>query len=105
MPTTTPLIKVERTKELGAEVILAGYVYDYSDVDAMEVAEERGLTFIHPFNDPIVAAGQGSITDGNRTGASSCRRYPGANRRRRTRATGRLHFGENAQSTNQSYRR
>lgn len=62
MPTTTPLIKVERTKELGAEVILAGDVYDESYAHAMEVAEERGLTFIHPFNDPIVAAGQGSIT-------------------------------------------
>ena len=62
MPTTTPLIKVERTKELGAEVILAGDVYDESYAHAMEVAEEQGLTFIHPFNDPIVAAGQGSIT-------------------------------------------
>lgn len=62
MPTTTPLIKVERTKELGAEVILAGDVYDESYAHAMEVADERGLTFIHPFNDPIVAAGQGSIT-------------------------------------------
>ncbi len=61
MPTTTPLIKVERTKEQGAEVILAGDVYDESYEHAMKVAEERGLTFIHPFNDPIVAAGQGSI--------------------------------------------
>ena len=61
MPTTTPLIKVERTKELGAEVILAGDVYDESYAHAMEVADERRLTFIHPFNDPIVAAGQGSI--------------------------------------------
>ena len=61
MPTTTPLIKVERTKEQGAEVILAGDVYDESYEHALKVAEERGLTFIHPFNDPIVAAGQGSI--------------------------------------------
>ncbi len=61
MPTTTPLIKVERTKEQGAEVILAGDVYDESYEYALKVAEERGLTFIHPFNDPIVAAGQGSI--------------------------------------------
>lgn len=58
MPTTTPLIKVERTKEQGAEVILAGDVYDESYEHALKVAEERGLTFIHPFNDPIVAAGQ-----------------------------------------------
>ncbi len=61
MPTTTPLIKVERTKEQGAEVILAGDVYDESYEHALKVADERGLTFIHPFNDPIVAAGQGSI--------------------------------------------
>ncbi len=61
MPTTTPLIKVERTKEQGAEVILAGDVYDESYEHALKVAEERGLTFVHPFNDPIVAAGQGSI--------------------------------------------
>lgn len=61
MPTTTPLIKVERTKEQGAEVVLAGGVYDEAYEHAMNLAEERGLTFIHPFNDPIVAAGQGSI--------------------------------------------
>lgn len=61
MPTTTPLIKVERTKELGAEVVLAGDVYDEAYEHALKLAEERSLTFIHPFNDPIVAAGQGSI--------------------------------------------
>ena len=61
MPTTTPLIKVERTKEQGAEVVLAGDVYDEAYEHAMKLAEERSLTFIHPFNDPIVAAGQGSI--------------------------------------------
>lgn len=61
MPTTTPLIKVERTKEQGAEVILQGDVYDEAYDYALKLAEERHLTFIHPFNDPIVAAGQGSI--------------------------------------------
>ena len=61
MPTTTPLIKVERTKEQGAEVILEGDVYDEAYDYALKLAEERHLTFIHPFNDPIVAAGQGSI--------------------------------------------
>lgn len=61
MPTTTPLIKVERTKEQGARVILAGDVYDEAYAHALQVAEDEGLTFIHPFNDPIVAAGQGSI--------------------------------------------
>lgn len=61
MPTTTPLIKVERTKEQGAEVILEGDVYDEAYDYALKLTEERHLTFIHPFNDPIVAAGQGSI--------------------------------------------
>ncbi len=61
MPTTTPLIKVERTKGYGAEVILHGDVYDESCDFAMQLAEERGYTFIHPFNDPVVATGQGTI--------------------------------------------
>lgn len=61
MPTTTPLIKVERTKEQGAKVVLAGDVYDEAYEHALKLAEEENLTFIHPFNDPIVAAGQGSI--------------------------------------------
>ena len=61
MPTTTPLIKVERTKGYGAEVILHGDVYDESCEFAMQLAEERGYTFIHPFNDPVVATGQGTI--------------------------------------------
>ena len=61
MPTTTPLIKVERTKNYGAEVELAGDVYDDAYERAVELAEERGLTFIHPFNDLGVATGQGTI--------------------------------------------
>lgn len=61
MPTTTPLIKVERTKELGAEVVLAGNVYDEAYEEAVRLAEEQGLTFIHPFNDLAVATGQGTI--------------------------------------------
>lgn len=61
MPTTTPLIKVERTKSLGAEVILHGDVYDESCEHALELAAENGYTFIHPFNDPVVATGQGTI--------------------------------------------
>ena len=61
MPTTTPLIKVERTKGYGAEVILHGDVYDEACDHAMRLAEERGYTFIHPFNDPIVSTGQGTI--------------------------------------------
>lgn len=61
MPTTTPLIKVNRTKSYGAEVILYGDVYDESCQYALELAEDKGLTFIHPFDDEDVACGQGSI--------------------------------------------
>ena len=61
MPTTTPLIKVERTKGYGAEVILHGDVYDEACSYALELAEEKGYTFIHPFDDPAVATGQGTI--------------------------------------------
>lgn len=61
MPTTTPLIKVERTKHYGAEVILHGDVYDEACEKALQLAEARGYTFIHPFNDLAVATGQGTI--------------------------------------------
>ncbi len=61
MPTTTPLIKVNRTKALGADVILNGDVYDEACSFAVKMAEERGLTFVHPFNDLDIATGQGSV--------------------------------------------
>ncbi|MFR8812667.1 MAG: threonine ammonia-lyase [Lachnospiraceae bacterium] len=61
MPTTTPLIKVNRTKNLGAEVVLYGDVYDEACAKAYELAEEHGYTFIHPFDDLAVATGQGTI--------------------------------------------
>ena len=61
MPTTTPLIKVERTKSYGAEVVLYGDVYDEACEHAYKLAEENGYTFIHPFDDPAVATGQGTI--------------------------------------------
>jgi len=61
MPTTTPLIKVNRTKALGAEVVLHGDVYDDAAAHADKLAEENGYTFIHPFDDPDVATGQGTI--------------------------------------------
>ena len=61
MPTTTPLIKVNRTKSYGAEVVLYGDVYDEACAKAYELAEEKGYTFIHPFDDLAVATGQGSI--------------------------------------------
>jgi threonine dehydratase len=61
MPTTTPLMKVNRTKAYGAEVILHGDVYDEACNYALELAEKEGYTFIHPFDDLDVATGQGSI--------------------------------------------
>jgi len=62
MPTTTPLIKVERTKSYGAEVVLRGDVYDEACEYAYKLADEHGYTFIHPFDDLAVATGQGTIT-------------------------------------------
>ncbi len=61
MPTTTPLMKVNRTKSYGAEVVLYGDVYDEACEYAYQLAEENGYTFIHPFNDLTVATGQGTI--------------------------------------------
>ena len=61
MPTTTPLMKVERTKSYGAEVVLHGDVYDEACEYAYKLAEEHGYTFIHPFDDLAVATGQGTI--------------------------------------------
>ncbi len=61
MPTSTPFIKVNRTRHLGAEVVLYGDVYDEACAHAYELAEKNGYTFIHPFDDPAVATGQGTI--------------------------------------------
>lgn len=61
MPTTTPLMKVNRTKSYGAEVVLYGDVYDEACGKAYELAEQNGYTFIHPFDDEAVATGQGTI--------------------------------------------
>ena len=61
MPTTTPLMKVNRTKGYGAEVVLYGDVYDEACEKAYELAAEHGYTFIHPFDDLRVATGQGTI--------------------------------------------
>ncbi len=61
MPTTTPLIKVNRTKSYGAEVVLKGDVYDEACDYAYELAREKGYTFIHPFDDLAVATGQGTV--------------------------------------------
>ena len=61
MPTTTPLIKVNRTKGYGAEVVLYGDVYDEACAHAYELAEKNGYTLVHPFDDLDVATGQGTI--------------------------------------------
>ena len=61
MPTTTPLIKVERTKSYGVETVLYGDSYDEACAHAYELADEHGYTFIHPFDDLAVATGQGTI--------------------------------------------
>lgn len=61
MPVSTPLIKVNRTKSYGADVVLYGNVFDEACAHAYELADEHGYTFIHPFNDLEVATGQGSI--------------------------------------------
>ena len=61
MPESTPLIKVNRTKSYGAEVVLYGQVYDEACAKAYELAEEHGYTFVHPFDDFDVATGQGTI--------------------------------------------
>ena len=61
MPTVTPLMKINRTKALGAEVVLSGDVFDDALKRAYEIAAETGATFVHPFDDLTVATGQGSI--------------------------------------------
>ena len=61
MPTTTPLVKVNNTKDYGANVILYGEVFDDAAELAAKLAEEQGLTYVHPFNDLDVATGQGTI--------------------------------------------
>ena len=61
MPKTTPSIKVQAVKGLGGEVVLSGEDFDQAYEHAMQLTRERGLTFIHPFDDPDVIAGQGTV--------------------------------------------
>ncbi|MGN8968160.1 threonine ammonia-lyase [Intestinimonas sp. HCP28S3_D6] len=61
MPTTTPLVKVNNTKDYGAQVILHGAVFDDAAELASRLSESEGYTYIHPFNDPVLATGQGTI--------------------------------------------
>ena len=61
MPNTTPPIKVQTVRSLGAQIVLHGDSYDDAYQHALELADERNLTFVHPFDDPDVIAGQGTI--------------------------------------------
>src|SRR4029450_3810137 len=61
MPVTTPFVKVEATQAHGAEVVLDGETVAEAQVRAETIARERGLTFVHPYDDPLVIAGQGTI--------------------------------------------
>ena len=61
MPENTPFVKVARTRDLGAEVVLNGADVIESAQCARKIANERGLDFIHPFDDPVVIAGQGTV--------------------------------------------
>lgn len=61
MPNVTPLIKVEATRAYGAEVVLHGNIYDEAYQKAVDLAQEKGYTFVHPFDDYDVLCGQGTI--------------------------------------------
>lgn len=61
MPTTTPLVKVNNTKDYGADVVLHGATFDDADALAHQLAQEKGMTYVAPFNDLAVATGQGTI--------------------------------------------
>ena len=62
MPTTTTLVKVNNTKDYGAKVVLHGETFDDAAELAAKLSEEEGLTYVHPFNDPAIATGQGTIS-------------------------------------------
>ncbi len=61
MPTTTPTVKVQRTRDFGAEVILAGREFQNAAEHALSLVESRGLTLVHPYDDPDIVAGQGTL--------------------------------------------
>ena len=62
MPTTTPLVKVNNTKDYGANVVLRGATFDDAAELAAQLSETEGYTYVHPFNDPVLATGQGTIS-------------------------------------------
>ncbi|MEL6738567.1 MAG: threonine ammonia-lyase [Pseudomonadota bacterium] len=61
MPRTTPTVKVMQTESVGGNVVLHGETFDDAAAHARELETERGLTFVHPFDDPLIAAGQGTV--------------------------------------------
>ncbi len=61
MPERTPLIKVTRTRSFGARVVLSGANFDEAYAEALRIQEREGRTFVHPFDDPLIMAGQGTI--------------------------------------------
>ena len=99
MPTTTPLMKVNRTKSYGADVVLEGDVFDEACDHAYKLADEFGYTFVHPFDDLDVATGAGHHCNGNYQGASHRGLYPGSHRRRRS-LYRRFHSGQASESEN-----
>lgn len=61
MPETAPDVKVRQTRSLGAEVVLSGMTFDEASAVARKICDDRGLVFVHPFDDPDVIAGQGTV--------------------------------------------
>ena len=61
MPRTTPTVKIMQTESVGGKVVLEGETYDEAYAHARKLEAELGLTFVHPFDDPHVAAGQGTV--------------------------------------------
>ena len=61
MPVATPMTKIQRTEALGATVLRSGESYSESEEFALALAAEKGLTVVHPFDDPLVISGQGTI--------------------------------------------
>ena len=83
MPVTTPFNKVKHTRDFGATVIQHGRDLIEADAEARRIAQEQGLTFIHPYDDPLVIAGQGTLRAGDAGRRAAARRPDRAGGRRR----------------------
>ena len=103
MPTSTPLMKVNRTRGYGAEVVLEGDVFDQALAHAYQLADEHGYTFVHPFNDLDVATGQGTIAMEIIKELSDSGLYFSSYRRRRPLYRS-VHSGQAVKSQDQSNR-